>query len=213
MTVNEIVARVQTIVGSDITSARIIEVLNEVYPEICSIETDWNFMEKESSITLTASEDDVTLPSDFGQVLTATILAENRPLLPERRSTILKMAGSDLTSTGLPQYYMFVKDAMKLYPVPASAYVLTLLYRAEPDTLAAGGAASTILIPARHHAILVYATAAQILREEDDESHARQFDTRYERRLAAMREDCLFTQFDMPESAYPMDGYESYEVF
>lgn len=213
MTLNDMIEELQDHGFEDTTDTRLTAFLNDAYWDIASREP-WPFLEASSSaITTTAGSADITEPTDFGQVISMVIDSNGVNLMPKRADWINKTFSGALTSQGIPSYYYFIGNQIKLYPVPDATYTITLQYLSVPAALEAGS--DTPILPARHHRTLVLGALVSAYNMEDDGEQADRFERQYEKRITMMRNDLWTRQLDQPDqmqtgwwdddASYPFD--------
>lgn len=182
----------------DTDTTRKLSVINDTVADTCSREP-WPFLEDDAVLSFVASTAAPVLPSDFRAALTIVVPSLGRVLQPERLDTIVKSNSASLDTVGVPYYYYFVGEEMRVLPVPATAYTGTLFYLRNHPELAAVDLESSILIPPRHHRLIVLGSLARLYAMEDDPDLALIFEKQYETRLRTMEQDVWKKQFDRPD--------------
>lgn len=179
----------------DTSNGRKVAILNDVAGDVCSREA-WPFLEATATISIDA-ETVTGLPADFRSSL-ALILPGNGILTPERLDTVTKtfLVGNATTPTGQPYLYYFIGNTMKVWPAPDQAYSAMLMYLKVHPTLAADSVESAILLPPRHHRVLVLGSLAKLYAMEDDTELAALFAAQYEQRIQTMEADLWKKQYD-----------------
>jgi hypothetical protein len=191
----------------DLENSQKLILLNEAYLDITTREP-WPFLEKLVTITQAAQDDTVTIPDgDLGAVLSIIDMSGRLPLSPERADVIEKnyLVNSD---TNQPTKYYFVGDTIYLWPVPADQRTLRVLYVREPSALTESSLEADILIPKRHHSIIVYGALVKAYLVNDD-PQAATFQNMYETRYQQMRNDVWMKQYDRPDRIHVIT--ESYD--
>lgn len=196
---------------TDLQATRLTGLINDAYYDVCSREP-WPFLEAQvSNITTTAGSADITEPSDFGQVQSIVIDSQGIALVPKRWEWINQNYTGALTSTGVPLYYYFVGDQIKLYPVPDAAYTLTLQYLRYPTPLSAG--LDTPILPTRHHRIILLGALVSAYNMEDSGDEADRFEKQFEKRIALMRNDLWMRQYDRPDFVQAVADSDAYDYY
>lgn len=188
----------------DTSSTRKVAVLNDAVADVCSREP-WQFMEA-STDTFALSVRAPTLPANFRAALTLIIPSLSLIIQPERTDTITKMYPAALLNTGTPNYYYFVGSEMRLLPVPDKTYTATLFYLQHHPVLTAGSLETDILIPVRHHRVVVLGALSRLYAMEDDPELGAIFNAQYEARLQTMEADSWKKQYDRPDRVIDIWG-------
>ena len=207
MTVDEMVSLLDDHGFEDTATDRKIEALNTAYHEICANEP-WPFLEATSSVTLDA-DGLVTSPaaSDV-RAVTRLFLDPIGRMDWIRRDEFLDIYFPDTDLAGDPELYYFVGDSIYVYPIPASSPTGVIDYLKVETELAAGGAEATILLPPRHHKVIVYRALVDLYTMEDDPELAAAFNAMYETKLQKMYGDLMRRQYDRPQTVrYVDDGF------
>jgi hypothetical protein len=95
-----------------------------------------------------------------------------------------------------------------MYRVPNSVRTMTLKYFRDPVSLVQGSVEADILLPKKHHRIIVAGALAQLLKLEGKPEAAVMYDQEVERRFQTMREDLHLQQLataDYIETVDPDD--------
>ena len=89
----------------------------------------WWFLEGTATFTTSASQVYYSVPSDaqtFPDTLLVTISGSKEPVLRKTYSEIDEI--DSVNYTGIPNWWCYYKDKIRLYPVPNDNYVMTLSY-------------------------------------------------------------------------------------
>jgi len=92
-----------------------------------------DLQEKIAVSSTTSGEDKITLPSDFGEVISLSDQSSTPPRLLSATNT--DEIDSDSTMLSRPTTYALYSSWIELYPSPDSAYSIQLRYRARPSVL------------------------------------------------------------------------------
>lgn len=182
----------------DTGNTRKLAILQDTVYDVCSREP-WPFLEQTASITLSSGSTSVaTLPSDFRAAL-ALVIPSVGVLTPERLDTVTKSYLSQSSVSGQPYLYYFIGETMRVYPTPDANYTATLMYLRVHPVLTANSVEADILVPVRHHRVLVLGCLAKLYAMEDDTELSSVFMQQYEQRLQLMEADLWKKQYDRPE--------------
>lgn len=191
MTVDEIVAAVQDHEFDDITSARIVSLINAAYYDVVTREP-WPFLE--TIVTPTVVAGVITAPTDIGKVLWLRDTVNKIRLRWIRWDDAIDLTNLDVT--GNPLYFYSRGDSYIVYPattVPA----LQMGYIKVPATLAAGGTEASILMPPRYHwDLLVVGAASRAYYMTDDSQLGFYYRQQFEENYNKMRTDIWTKQYD-----------------
>lgn len=209
MTVDEMVSILDDHGFGDTLTARKVEALNNRYHEICG-EHPWPFLEATAAIT-TDANGKITTPA--GSAIRAVIRVYlNRRISWMRRDELIDRYGASLTTAGEPHTFYTIANEVYLYPISQVTAQGTIDYlRIEAD-LAAGGAESTVAIPARYHRAIVYGALVDLYTMEDDPELAQAFELQYERKKERMYGDIMRRQYDRPDTVYMIDDGFGYDL-
>jgi len=170
--------------------------INEAYFDIVTREA-WPFMEGLVTIAQPSADDTLNVPTNFQAVLSLVDTDNNIVLEPERNDVIEKNIRLNADS-GSPNKYYFVGETLYLYPSDNTGTTYRLYYIKAPSTLTVDSVVADILIPARHHSIIVYGALVKAFLVNDD-PQAAVFQNMFESRYQQMRNDVWMRQYDRPE--------------
>jgi len=170
--------------------------INEAYFDIVTREA-WPFMEGLATIAQPSADDTLNVPTNFQAVLSLVDTDNNIVLEPERNDVIEKNVRLNADS-GSPTKYYFVGETLYLYPSDNTGTTYRLYYIKAPSTLTVDSVVADILIPARHHSIIVYGALVKAFLVNDD-PQAAVFQNMFESRYMQMRNDVWMRQYDRPE--------------
>lgn len=207
MTIDDMFNELNLYGFDDLENSQKLLLLNEAYLDIATREP-WPFLEKMVDISQSANASEVVIPDgDLGAVLSIIDIVGKLPLTPERADVIEKnfLVNSD---TNQPTKYYFVGNKIYLWPVPSSPTTLRVMYTREPENLTEATLESEILIPKRHHSIIVYGALVKAFLVNDDPQSA-VFQNMYETRYQQMRNDLWMKQYDRPDRIHVIT--ESYD--
>ena len=173
--------------------------INEAYFDIVTREA-WPFMEGLATITQPSNDDTLNVPSNFQTVLSLVDTDNNIVLEPERNDVVEKNIRLNADS-GSPTKYYFVGETLYLYPSDNTGTTYRLYYIKSPSTLTVNSVVADILIPARHHSIIVYGALVKAFLVNDD-PQAAVFQNMFESRYMQMRNDVWMRQYDRPERVH-----------
>lgn len=189
---------------ADTTNSRKLAVVQDVIHDICSREP-WPFLEASAAVNIVG--DTVQLPADFKAAL--AFIVNNCVVTPERLDTVTKSyltTGS--SSAGAPVLYYFIGEAMKVWPSANAAYSGTLMYLRVHPELTEGSVSADILIPPRHHRVIVLGALSKLYAMEDDTELSALFITQFEQRLVSMEQDLWKKQYDRPDRVVDLGFFD-----
>lgn len=196
----------------DTLTSRKVEILNDTISDVCS-RMPWPFLETtNAALTVDQSTGQVTSPTDIKQVLVLVDTTTGTSLSPERMDVMTKAYSTQLAQGGNPYLYYFIGGQLYVYPIP-SAPTLTLRYLKVHPTVDQSTTEAGILLPPRHHRVLVLGTLFKLYTMEDDTELAPVFQQQYEDRIARMTEDLMRMQYDRPDRIYVTDEYDDVDYF
>lgn len=198
--VTDIIAELDDHGFQDTSTTRKLAIINDVAHDINSREA-WSYLEANAQVPLTAGDNTPTAPANFNKALSFTIPSQGIVLQPERLDVLAKTY-TDLSARGTPTYYYFVGNELRVFWTPDASYTAEMNYVRIQPTLTAVSIETDILLPARHHRVLVLGSLARLYAMEDDPELAALFDGQYERRITQMTEDLIVRQYDRPERVY-----------
>jgi hypothetical protein len=190
---------------TDTGTTRKLGMLNDTLWDIYSREP-WPFLEKEATLHFDGSSAAPTdQPSDFRAVTDLVRGSDGGPVGHIRMDELKKQFGTDLVSVGVPVYFYFRKNALRLWKVPASSETAILGYIHTPPAITDASADSAILLPTQHARAAVLGTLYKLYDLEDDPELAVRFQQQYEARIQSMRADVWTLQFDRPDHIQVID--------
>jgi len=204
MTLNDFIQSMRNHGFTDTDTATLTELLNDAYEDVWGREA-WPFRDAQTTETTTAGNATLTLPTDFGKATSLVIddLAVN--LIPKRHDELLHQFSGDLTYSGLPIYYYFVGNVLKLYPVPDAVYTVTIAYVKKFTPLTSG--TDEPALPSNHRIVLLGALASAYDMEDDTDLAVR-FEGRFENRMQTVREEWWMQQYDKPDLVHDIYLFE-----
>jgi hypothetical protein len=167
----------------------------------------WPFLETSIDLTFDGTSGLATnFPSNFRSASKLKNAVSGLIMEPLDQSDIEEITGTALTSSvGAPRYYYPEGEQLKLWPVPASGTTVRMRYLRWSDAIASDTEESAILIPVRHHRVIVLGALIRLYDMEDDPELASRFQGHYESRLDRMLEDVFRKQYDRPEYVRVLD--------
>ena len=175
--------------------------INEAYFDIVTREA-WPFMESMSIITQSNGVDELNTPADFQAVL-SLVDTTNKLIVTPERSDVIEKSYMLNTTSGVSTKYYFVGNTAYLYPTPTGDTSYRLFYIKSPTSLTVDSVEADILIPSRHHSIIVYGALVKAFLVNDD-PQAATFQNMFETRYQQMRSDVWMKQYDRTERVYIM---------
>jgi hypothetical protein len=189
----------------DFEDSQKLVLLNEAYFDIVTREP-WPFMERVEVFTAPAGTSRITnsafagSPTDLGSVLSFVDTGNKVVMTPERADVVEKSYQVDSTAM-LTSVYYFVGDELFVYPELDAATNFRLYYLRVPAKLSESTDEFDILIPQRHHSIIVYGALVKAFLVNDD-PQAAAFQNAFESRYQQMRGDVWMNQYDRTERVF-----------
>lgn len=174
------------------------KVLNDVLQEVCT-DAPWPFLDTFENIDAATADVDAT-----GKVVLAEKFSAIRYVLnldsPERgirwvREDDLVDDAVDFTLEETPTSFYFVGSDLYLWPIPISGNFRVGYVRVQAD-LTAASTESAILLPARHHRLILLGMLYKLHSQEDDAENSAMFKQQYDERVLRMRNDLFKQQYD-----------------
>ena len=199
MTIDQMFAEMDLYGFEDFDDDAKLILINEAYFDVVTREA-WPFMEGLATIAQPSSDDTLNVPTNFQAVLSLVDTDNNIVLEPERNDVVEKNVRLNADS-GSPNKYYFVGETLYLYPSDNTGTTYRLYYIKSPSVLTASSAVADILIPVRHHSIIVYGALVKAFLVNDD-PQAAVFQNMFESRYMQMRNDVWMRQYDRPERVH-----------
>ena len=196
MTIDEMFTEMDLYGFEDFDDDAKLILINEAYFDVVTREA-WPFMEGLATIAQPSADDTLNVPTNFQAVLSLVDTDNNIVLEPERNDVIEKNIRLNADS-GSPNKYYFVGETLYLYPSDNTGTTYRLYYIKAPSTLTVDSVVADILIPVRHHSIIVYGALVKAFLVNDD-PQAAVFQNMFESRYMQMRNDVWMRQYDRPE--------------
>lgn len=184
---------------SDTGTTRKVSVINDTIWDICSRES-WPFLEKSVDLTFTGSSSTASnLPSDFRAIVSLSLKDSGNELVYMRLDEVDKWFGSSADDSGSIVAYYLMAGVPRFVKKPASSDVVRMRYLSVPAAVIDSTNEAGIVIPPRHHRVIVLGSLWKLYDMEDDPDLAQRFETHYENRIQTMKEDLIHLNFDQPE--------------
>ena len=196
MTIDQMFAEMDLYGFEDFDDDAKLILINEAYFDVVTREA-WPFMEGLATIAQPSADDTLNVPTNFQVVLSLVDTDNNIVLEPERNDVVEKNVRLNADS-GSPTKYYFVGETLYLYPSDNTGTTYRLYYIKSPSVLTVDSVPADILIPARHHSIIVYGALVKAFLVNDD-PQAAVFQNMFESRYMQMRNDVWMRQYDRPE--------------
>lgn len=152
------------------------------------------FMQTSQTYTLTPNISDITngvgLPSNYTQAIDlVNTYMSSEQLIPYKQVTSLDYDypdEDDVTAhpAGIPQYWYFYTEVIKVFPVPDKAYTVTLRYYKKPSLLSADTDVPSL--PSQFQELLVVGAAYRVLQVKDNYDQAAILQNKYDEILAKL---------------------------
>lgn len=180
----------QRIRDTGYSTTEIKQYLNDVQNDIFN-EYRLPFMETTQTYTATVGVSDIAngsgLPANYTQTIDLiNTFASSERLIPYKNVTELDYLypdEDDLTAhpAGVPQYWYFYAQTIKLFPAPDKAYTLTLRYYKKPTLLSADSDVPSV--PSQFQELLVVGAAYRVLQVKDQYDQAGILERKYDELL------------------------------
>lgn len=203
-TLNDMIQSMRNHGFTDTDSATLTELLNDSYEDVWGREA-WPFREASTTMDTVANTATVTLPADFGKAVSLVIDSLSLNMIPRRLDSLMHLFSGELTQTGIPYYYYFVGDTMKVYPIPDGVYTITISYIKKFTPMVNG--TDTPDLPSNHRVVLLGALVSAYDLEDDTDLAVR-FEGRFENRLQRVREEWWMQQYDKPDLVHDIYNFE-----
>lgn len=167
----------------------------------------WPFLEASVDLNFDGSNPVPTnVPVRWRSSLRMKDLTTGRRVTYIRLDDFEDQVGTEYMKAGDPYLYYFEGGQLKVWPVPAaSTGRVRWKYIRVSDPITDASTESDILIPPRHHDLIVLTALAKLYRMEDDLELAGWAMAEADRLLAGMRGDLLHQQFDRPDFVRVLD--------
>lgn len=212
MTIDEMYNELGLFGFDDLDDSQKLLLLNEAYFDIVTREA-WPFLETAAEFTVPAGTSKITnntftgSPTDVNSVLSFTDISHNVIMVPERTDVIEKNYKVNNLNV-YPERYYFIGEDIYLYPGVNTGTTYRLFYIKTPSKLTGSTAESDILIPVRHHSIIVYGALVKAFLVNDD-PQAAMFQNMFESRYQQMRNDAWMQQYDRTDRVHILtDSYD-----
>jgi hypothetical protein len=183
---------------TDTSTATKVRMLQDTIWEIEGLRP-WPFLESEATLTFSGSSGLASnFPAAFKTALKLKDVQRNVALDPVSESD-LEDAGYDLSTVGVPKVYYPVGDKLYVWPIPPSSTTVRMRYLRSSTAISSSSVSADILIPARHHRLIVLGALVRLYDMEDDPELAARFQGHYETRLERMVDDLFRKQLDRPD--------------
>lgn len=187
-TTGDTVSKVQRRVrDTQYSSTEIKDYLNDTQNDVFN-EYRLPFMQASQGYTLVAGTSDITngvgLPTDYVQALDITLTTAgyekvlNYIDVSELDNIHPDPDDTTVNPVNVPENWYFYADTIKVYPVPAAAYTLTLRYYKKPTVLSSDSDVPDI--PSEFQEILVMGAAYRVLQVKDNYDQAGILQNKYD---------------------------------
>jgi len=212
MDVSEILSELVDHGFEDTSTERKMAKINDAVWDIESREP-WPFLEKTLALNFDgASPTPTNMPTDFKTTLWIYDNTNGVTIWPERLSTIRDRYGNQITQVSDPASYYFIAGQIRLYPVPpSSAGRFQLDYIATQPELTENSLQASILLPTRHHQVIVLGALWRLYKMEDDPENGNMFQTDYENKIQQMHEDLFRRQYQRSDQIFVVDEDDLYD--
>lgn len=206
MNVTDLISELNDHGFTDTQTTRKMALINDTVWDVCSREP-WPFLEGTTTLTFDGINSTPTnTPADFHQVIDAVDSQASMPLQPLRADYVEKtFMGPSFSAVGNPQGYYFDGDKLRFYPTPVASSTVWMRYLRLQPALGNSDLEAAILIPPRHHRVVILGTLWKLYDLEDDTELSARFEQHYENKLIQMRNDVWMKQYDRPDRIAVVD--------
>jgi hypothetical protein len=205
-TTGDIVTRTQQrIRDTGYSSTEIKSYINDAQNDVFN-EYRLPFMQAVQLYTLVSGDSDITngvgLPTNYVQALNLTLTSTGQEtVLPYRDIREIDELYPDpddttVNPTGPPAMWYYYADTIKVYPVPNTAYTVSLQYYKKPTELSADGDVPEL--PPEFQELLVLGAAYRVLQVKDNYDQAGVLQNKYDEILQK-----LVVKFSQPQVGAP----------
>lgn len=172
----------------------------------------WPFLEKTATLNFDGTSPAPTnMPADFKAVMWLYDNTNAITIWPERLSTVRGQYGNTLSQVSDPFVYYFVGDELRLYPTPgASTGRYQLDYFATQPEVSATSVEADLLLPPRHHDVILLGVLYRLYKQEDDPENGNMFQIDYENKIQQMHEDLFRRQHQRADRIFVIDEDDDY---
>lgn len=141
------------------------------------------FMQATQAYTVTIGASDITnglgLGTNFVQAIDLTYTSAGEKTIPHKEFSEIDSDADDTTAhpAGEPQYWYKYGNTIRVFPVPSTAYTVTLRYYKTPTELTAD--ADIPEIPSEFEEILVVGAAYRVMQVKDNYDQAGVLENKY----------------------------------
>lgn len=169
----------------------------------------WPFLEASLDLNFDgASPTPTNMPAQWKATLRAKWYATGKRIKPVRLDDLEDILGtsSDYTLVDAPSMYYVEGGVLKFWPIPpVGTGTAKLRYLQWSAAITSTSVESAILIPPRHHEVVMFGALTRLYDKEDDPELAVRFEQQYQQALNDMVEDLFHQQFDEPDFIRVLD--------
>lgn len=161
----------------------------------------WPFLETTLNLNFDGTNAAPTnTPADLKQALHSVSLITNARVLPLRQDDLEDRISGQFTLSGNPSYYYFDGPALKFWPVPpAGTGTVRFRYIKFSAPINSASLETAILIPPRHHRVIVVGALMSLYDMEDDTDLSVRYEQYFNEGLQRMELELLRQQYDQPD--------------
>lgn len=185
----------------DLDTNQKVLLLNEAYLDIVTREP-WPFLENVVTVTAPSGTSKITNNAsvstnvtDLASVLSMVNTTDDIVMEPERTDIIEKNFRTTGNDISYVSKYYFIGEDLYVYPALPEAKTFRIYYIRIPTDLTSSTTSANILLPSRHHSIIVFGALVKAFLVNDD-PQAAVFQNMYESRYQQMRNDLWLNQYD-----------------
>ena len=190
MDVSAMITEIQEHGFEDISSTRIVAAINDAYHDVCS-RYSWPWLEVTQTASSVIGTQALTLATPIRKVQKVVNTTDDVRLYYSTMSDLVDVIdnAADVTDTGMPTNFYIYDGVLNLYPTPNAVSVYRVWGIAETSDLTSGTLSAAILVPPKHHRVLILGALANLAPLNDDLGLSQFHTSRYEQRIATMVAD------------------------
>ena len=205
MDVNDFYVAAQDYGFTDLSNATLLRALQGTVDAVERLRP-WPFLEASATLTFAGSTElPATAPPRIRAVLRASIIGTGARLRPVRVDDFEDWAKGDYAKDGTPRIYVMRAGVLEFWPRPAATDTVKLRYIQFSPRMADATLEAAILVPARHHEVLLFGMLRRLYDQQDDPELALTMAQQYQQLVAEMVEDLTKQQYDEPEFIHVTD--------
>lgn len=190
MNVSDMITEIQEHGFEDISSTRIVAAINDAYHDVVS-RYSWPWAEVTQTASSVVGNQTLTLATAIRKVQKVVDTTNDIRLYYSTMEDLVNQVSNvaDVTDTSIPTNFYLYDGVLNLYPTPNAVNVYRVWGVATTADLTSGSLSADILIPPRHHRVLILGALANLAPLNDDLGLSQFHSGRYEQRIQHMVTD------------------------